>query len=838
MKKIFSAILGIACAQFTYAALPSISEVVTLPSEAAYGGGDVVGSPLVAATYNGGKGPGIWIVADGGYRLYHNGNLLAEDNQSGRVRFIPMTFLPGENAISVVGVNGEGAPGVMVQIDELNTSYYSGAGWYSKPSVGNNSWKNKGRDLSQWGGATTLSYSNQSLPSGESLNGWPEGSAAKWIWTSSESDKYAVLLYTLNIKAEGFGASTTGGEGGNVVVATDMASIKSHLQSSEAVTILVPEGTYDFRTFKDAATNATAAGRTWCSSSCSSNDKNSSNTFYRISFQVNSCSDLGSDLNIVTPGTVNKWDTWITVKNNKSLIGMGRGANLRGAALANRSNEGADNNIYRNLAIYDVNPHLVEGNDGLSVVGNSSDYVTNFWADHISYKWISDGMDLEFLKGATISYLHYDGANEYNCYYYDPYMHLVQNSEITMANIYWQNTYGRVPKLNNKSGDPSKLHIYNSYIDYNYWHLIDVNGNGYPAYLLYENAYIDYANSQIAGKNDETAYIKMSNVTVQSAKSSKPYSNIGTAQSSMFNDNVFTPSYTYTKRSVSTLRDSLPILAGVGGRFGSMPSYNQAFGLSNKAPSVSVSPVGGEESISLTASATDADGSVKSVEYFVGTTSVGSSTTSPYNVEVTGLSAGTYSVVAIATDNSGLTSMSAFENVEVSGSAVNTEPEIIKHGSGSSSQTMVLGDSIKPYYFNWTNAETISVEGVPAGIEVVIENESKKVSFRGTPTEVGVFPYTVQIVGTEVKFSATLTITGTELESSGSEGSSSSSPLALNYTRNSLKMVSTVKIFDMQGRLLYSGATRPQRLPAETAIVIELDNKGFILSKRVERNFR
>ena len=117
-------IFGISAVQ---AAVP-VSEVVSLPTDAAYGGGDKVGSQLIAATYNAGEGPGIWIVADGGYRLYHNGALLAEDNQAGRVRFVPMTFLPGENAISVVGVNGQGAPGVMVQSDDLDKSYYSGIG--------------------------------------------------------------------------------------------------------------------------------------------------------------------------------------------------------------------------------------------------------------------------------------------------------------------------------------------------------------------------------------------------------------------------------------------------------------------------------------------------------------------------------------------------------------------------------------------------------------------------------------------------------------------------------------------------------------------------------------
>ena len=166
LKRMFGTV---ACGVWVAAAAISPSEVVSLPGDAAYGGGDKVGSQLVAATYNAGEGPGIWIVADGGYRLYHNGALLAEDNQAGRVRFVP------------------GAPGVMVQIDDLDKSYYSGSGWKSKPVVSNNSWKNKGRDLSQWGGATTLNYASNKLPSGAALTGFAANTQAKWIWSSSRA---------------------------------------------------------------------------------------------------------------------------------------------------------------------------------------------------------------------------------------------------------------------------------------------------------------------------------------------------------------------------------------------------------------------------------------------------------------------------------------------------------------------------------------------------------------------------------------------------------------------------------------------------------------------------
>ncbi|MCF0216068.1 MAG: hypothetical protein HUK21_06300, partial [Fibrobacteraceae bacterium] len=68
-------IMGVLAAATLGFAAVNVSEVVVLPTDANLGGGDKVGSSLIAATYNGGYGPGVWIVADGGYRLYHNGSL-------------------------------------------------------------------------------------------------------------------------------------------------------------------------------------------------------------------------------------------------------------------------------------------------------------------------------------------------------------------------------------------------------------------------------------------------------------------------------------------------------------------------------------------------------------------------------------------------------------------------------------------------------------------------------------------------------------------------------------------------------------------------------------------
>lgn len=806
----------------------SASEVANLPADAAYGGGDKVGSQLIAATYNAGGGPGIWIVADGGYRLYVNGEMLAEDNQAGRVRFVPYTFLPGENAVSVVGVNGSGAPGVMVQIDELDRSYYSGGDWKSKPVVGDNSWKNKGRNLSQWGGATTLNYANTALPSGGALKGFAPNTLAKWIWTASEDDKTAVLLFTFNIKAEGFGANTTGGDGGEIVVASDAASIKKYMSSEGKMTIVVPEGTYDFRNMVNAATDAANRGWTWCKSSCGAGDKNSSNTFYRISFTENSCSGLSEQTTMVSISeNLMSSDTWTTTRANKSLVGMGRGANLRGASFDARSYEGGNNNIFRNLAVYDKNPHLIEAGDGISVDGDPAkgSYVSRIWVDHVSYKWISDGMDLGGLKEATVSYLDYDGANEYNCYYYDPYMHLIQDAEVTFANVYWHNTYGRVPKVASDYTD-SKVHIYNSYVDYNYWHIIDATGNSsHGSQVLYENNYIGEANWRVAGK-DAYSKINIRNTTIVKTNQKTPYDEANGSTATAPTDNVFTPGYSFEKRSVANLPTELPKVTGVGGRFGKMPAYDQAFGMSKKAAEVKLSAPAANAKydagagVVLSAVKSAGDGSVKNVDFYIGNDNVGSAASAPYSVTVSGLSAGVYSAVAVVTDNNGLTHMSEFVTFEVAGEVY---PEVVKCGAGSSSQAVVLGEPVADFCYTWTGAETVKAEGFPDGVTANVDNAAKKISISGTPVEVGEFSFKVSATNGDSTFVKTGKIVVKD-SSSGDEGLSA---VIANPLQLSTEAVSGFyRAFDLQGRPLYAGDKKPGKLKVARAIVVEYARDG------------
>ena len=71
--------------------------------------------------------------------------------------------------------------------------------------------------------------------------------------------------------------------------------------------------------------------------------------------------------------------------------------------------------------------------------------------------------------------------------------------------------------------------------------------------------------------------------------------------------------------------------------------------------------------VQVSATAGDADGTVTVVEFYAGSTLVGSDTTSPYSVTWSNVSAGTYSLTAVARDNGGATGTSAARTITVSG---------------------------------------------------------------------------------------------------------------------------------------------------------------------------
>ncbi len=99
---------------------------------------------------------------------------------------------------------------------------------------------------------------------------------------------------------------------------------------------------------------------------------------------------------------------------------------------------------------------------------------------------------------------------------------------------------------------------------------------------------------------------------------------------------------------------------------GRLNVYNAANTIAaNTPPSVSItSPASGATftapaSVTISANASDAGGSVTSVAFFAGTTLLGTDTTSPFSITSAGIPAGSYALTAKATDNLGATTTSA-----------------------------------------------------------------------------------------------------------------------------------------------------------------------------------
>jgi len=151
--------------------------------------------------------------------------------------------------------------------------------------------------------------------------------------------------------------------------------------------------------------------------------------------------------------------------------------------------------------------------------------------------------------------------------------------------------------------------------------------------------------------------------------------------------------------------------------------------LSLTAPANNTS-VAGKATVSLTATASDTGGSISKVEFFNGSTLLGSDTTSPYSFSWNNVVPGTYSITAKATDNLGgtlttgavalvvtnplSTSLTAPANNSVfapgTAIALTANASTVKTGTTISKvefyrgSTLLNSDTSAPYSFSWTGA--------------------------------------------------------------------------------------------------------------------------------------
>jgi predicted phage tail protein len=170
-------------------------------------------------------------------------------------------------------------------------------------------------------------------------------------------------------------------------------------------------------------------------------------------------------------------------------------------------------------------------------------------------------------------------------------------------------------------------------------------------------------------------------------------------------------------------------------------------GLGNKAPTATLTaPANGATytapaSIALTASAADTDGTISRVEFYSGTTLLGTDTTAPYTYTWSSVPAGTYGLRAIAYDNNGASGSSATVSITVNGANQLPTVTLTSPTNGSSftapasvtlsataadsdgtiarvefynGTTLLNSDTSAPYTFTWSSvaAGTYTVKAI------------------------------------------------------------------------------------------------------------------------------
>jgi uncharacterized protein GlcG (DUF336 family) len=175
--------------------------------------------------------------------------------------------------------------------------------------------------------------------------------------------------------------------------------------------------------------------------------------------------------------------------------------------------------------------------------------------------------------------------------------------------------------------------------------------------------------------------------------------------------------------------------------------------------------------VSLSATAADSDGTITKVEFYNGSTLLGSDTSSPYAYSWTSVAAGTYTVTAKATDNSGAVTTSSSKSVTVT-SATNVAPTLA---------------------FNTTASKYVSLSASSAIVGCVKDNATDPFIVSGldinvTDENTDALTFTMTSSKTSVVPAANFTITGT-----GTARKFRITPTGVGYT------TLTLKVTDAQG---------------------------------------
>jgi len=144
--------------------------------------------------------------------------------------------------------------------------------------------------------------------------------------------------------------------------------------------------------------------------------------------------------------------------------------------------------------------------------------------------------------------------------------------------------------------------------------------------------------------------------------------------------------------TTSRIRVLVERAAGKLSRIAEIEAYQAAVS-ANAPPSVTItSPADGSSftapaSMSISATASDADGSVDSVAFYANGTLLGTDSTAPYSVDWSSAPAGSYALTAVATDNASATTTSSVVNITVTSAAPRVNVALAADGASATASS-------------------------------------------------------------------------------------------------------------------------------------------------------
>ncbi len=376
-------------------------------------------------------------------------------------------------------------------------------------------------------------------------------------------------------------------------------------------------------------------------------------------------------------GTIDLGGSQATVRENKTIVGIGTNPTILGGLKIS----GYNNLIVQNLTLRGAS------NDGVTVQN-----AQHVWIDHCTVIDAADGsIDITHAaEWVTVSWCKFVYTTDHGHDFVNLIGHDDANGaedrghlHVTFHHNWWSTLcIERMPRV--RFG---QVHVYNNYYG--------CTGNNYciraalEAQILAENNYFENVNTA-------WEYYTLSGQTPGKIRAVGNVF-VNTAVPAGGNDTVFSPAYSYTLDAASNVKTIVTAGAGAGGSGG---------GGGNLSPAVSItSPASGASftapaNVTISANASDSDGTVSSVAFYANGALIGTDTSSPYSVAWSNVAAGSYSLTAVATDNAGAKTTSSAVSVTVTtsggtgGTTVTFTPVATEDGYVlESSETSGLGGS-------------------------------------------------------------------------------------------------------------------------------------------------